>query len=178
MNRRALLVGSGAAVSTTVAGCASDQTKDETGSGNGNSSEDDGGFEHTGIEPGPPKIDDVGLVSEWEEYGDLTSNAIETGTLDANQVVVAFRYNVYSHDGEVQYTTQAKLYGPDGSRVDRSSREIEELTGEDGWMKPEVAARFQPEDDWSAGEYEAEIIMRDEILDEVGDPGTGTFELE
>ncbi|WP_226041557.1 hypothetical protein [Natrinema sp. DC36] len=200
MNRRKLLLGSGVALSTVLAGCSSDETADG-GNGNGDDDDDDGNGDGNGNddtdeddnssedevedetqpdssdeEPSEPVVTKIGLVSEWEKPGDLEENEIESGSIDEGNWS-AFQFDIYAHEGELEFTYQYDLYGPENVRRMTSSDTKSELVGGDGQGTYEQSIYFGPGENWPTGEYLARVTIRDEISGEVSEAKTTTFEL-
>ncbi|MFB1066431.1 hypothetical protein [Natrinema sp. H-ect4] len=198
MNRRKLLLGSGVALSTILAGCSSDEAADEgngngdDGNGNGDengngdtdgddNSSDDGNGDETqpdsnDEEPREPVVTKIGLVSEWEKPGDLDENEIESGSIDERNWS-AFQFEIHVHEGELEFTYQYDLYGPENIRRVNYSDTKSELIDGDGRLAYGQSFYIDPGNDWPAGEYRAEVTIRDEISGEVSETESTTFEL-
>ena len=127
-------------------------------------------------EPDAPEIHDINLVSEWEGFGDVYSNAVlsrEAG----DAITVAFRHLTWIHDGTYHVSEQMRVYDDSGARVDSWFYEDEQLVDGNGPDEWEHAAQFDTTG-WDPGEYEAEVIIRDEVTSKVSDPYTETFTLD
>ncbi|PCR89330.1 hypothetical protein CP557_01515 [Natrinema ejinorense] len=119
----------------------------------------------------------IELVSEWQEPGDMEDNAIESGSLGERNWS-AFQFTIYIDEGELEYTYQYDLYGPDDIRRVNISETNSELTGESGWGRYEQSVYLNPRSDWPAGEYRAEVTVKDENSGEVSETKSTTFRLE
>lgn len=182
MNRRTLLLEGGTTVTIAIAGCSSDAPSNgsESDDGNGDDRTDtagDNGAQSDGGEGSrPPKITAIALISDWEQFGDVSDNAFPVGSLE-DENCVGFRFRICSHDGEIEYFYRFELYGPDDVEYTRSEETITDSTGEDGWETYEQSVYFVPAEDWPSGEYRAEVTVRDEVSGDVSDPESGTFHL-
>jgi|AntRauMinimDraft_1070381.scaffolds.fasta_scaffold00486_1 hypothetical protein len=199
MNRRKLLLGGGVMLSTILAGCSSDETADGgngngdgdgdgNGDGNGNGADDgvdnsseDGKGEETqpdssDEEPSKPVVTKIGLVSEWEKPGDLDENEIESGSIDERNWS-AFQFDIHVHDGELEFTYQYELYGPESIRRVNFSDTKSELVDGDGQGSYEQSFYFDPSSDWPIGEYHAVVTIRDEVSGEISESKSVAFEL-
>lgn len=124
-------------------------------------------------EPRAPTVEAVNLVTEWVDYGDVVENEIE-GEAPGAGIVVGYRYDVEVHDGLHHITRQCRVYDSDGQRVafDASEdRQLVEYSGYDSW---EGSIYFET-DGWALGEYEAEVLVRDEVSGKNSNAATGRF---
>jgi hypothetical protein len=72
---------------------------------------------------------------------------------------------------------QVEVYETDGNtRVGIESYTDEQITDAAGWRQWENGLSFDTAG-WGAGEYRAEVLIRDEQNSEVSEAGTVTFEL-
>lgn len=112
--------------------------------------------------PQPPTIDDVSLVSRWGEFGDVMNhqvNAVGRGAL----ATIGFRYNAEVHDGRSDLTEQVRIFDEGGSRVAMDEVTDDQLTEESGYQSWEHALQFET-NQWDLGNYEAEVIIRDNVM--------------
>lgn len=120
-----------------------------------------------------PEITDAGLVSEWNNYGDIDEFSVSTANVGDN-VIIAYQYNLYIHEGTGHDFAQIELYNDDGERVAQNSTEDEQIYDNDGYSAFEYAQVFDTTE-WEAGDYTAEIIIRDEVTGKVSDTFDFTF---
>lgn len=123
-----------------------------------------------------PEIQFVTLVSEWEEAGDASANAIDQASA-GDPVTVATKYRIFSHDGTVDATIATRILRASTDEVvtqtvDRNESQVDQR----GYMTWEWAQGFKTAG-WDPGEYRAEAVVRDDVSGEESDPGTTRFEL-
>lgn len=123
-----------------------------------------------------PTIQNVNIVSEWDEYGDLISNAIDSVTVGETATIVG-RYTAFVHDGTYQATTQTRIYEKStDERVFITSDESEQIVGRNGYSSWEAPINFDTTG-WRPGVYRAEFTVRDDISEEVSGTETTTFQV-
>ncbi|MFA1609874.1 COG1470 family protein [Halobellus rubicundus] len=122
-----------------------------------------------------PVVSNVNLVSEWQEFGDVTARSIEGAGRGAS-IVIGYRYSVQVHDGEHDITKQARIFDSSGTRVAQTSSEDQQLVDGEGYQEWEGAFDFETEG-WDLGEYEAEVIIKDNISGKVSSKTIGEFSL-
>jgi hypothetical protein len=123
-----------------------------------------------------PEIQEVNLVDAWESYGDAINNPISSASI-GDEITVAWRYEYIITDGRLKVFEQCRIYNMDtGDRVDNRTYVDEQIFSEDGYTTFEHGFDFDTTD-WEAGEYRAEVTIRDEVSGEVSNTETTTFEL-
>lgn len=155
--RRSVLAAAGTGLTSAVAGCSAD-------SGDNNTQPES---EQDESESRAPQIQEVALISEWKDFGDVIDKqitSIEAGE-DAN---LGVRYRYYHTNGTHHVYWQLEIYGPDGSQVDVFTDSAERLTSDEGWAEWE---RYQNvwTDGLETGEYRAVWQIRDEISGETSE---------
>ncbi|WP_435347871.1 hypothetical protein [Haloarchaeobius sp. HRN-SO-5] len=123
-----------------------------------------------------PEVVLVNLVSDYQEYGDAEDNRISSAEV-GDEINIAFRFRLWSHDRVAHNTNQVRVYGPAGGSVSVATwddRQLVDWSGSELW---ENYAWFDTTG-WEAGEYTAEVLIRDEVTGEVSDPETTTFDME
>jgi len=123
--------------------------------------------------PQPPSIDEVSLVSRWFDFGDVEDhqvNAVGRGA-PAN---VGFRYHAEVHDGQSDVTQQVRIFDESGSRVAMDEVSDDQLTDSEGYQSWEHVLQFET-DQWDLGDYEAEVIVRDNVIGANSSPKTASF---
>ncbi|MFW6434818.1 MAG: hypothetical protein ACOCY1_00410 [Halovenus sp.] len=124
-----------------------------------------------------PEIEDVNLVSEWDDFGDAIDNAIPSADV-GERIAIAFRHRSVVHDGTLHIFAQAEIYDTDtGDRVDIDNYEDDQVTEGSGYQDWEHVLRFDTTG-WDPGEYRAEVFVRDEETGDVSAPAETTFELQ
>jgi len=160
-NRRQFLGTALAGIIASSAGCTSDGTGETTSSENG--------------EPPAPDIKEVSLVTEHDSYGDLAQNKISAAASDAI-IDIAFNYESTTHDNEHHVTNQVRIFDNSGNRIAQESVDDKQLEGQSGRDTWENSFWFDTEG-WGKGEYEIEVLIRDQITGLSSSPGKGKFEL-
>lgn len=122
-----------------------------------------------------PEVIDMALVDEYEEFGDLDDNEIKETPAD-EWAIIAYRASFWVHDGSFDVTTQRRVYDADGSRVFIDDHHDEQLYEGDGRDVFENGFTVPPED-LNPGTHTAEVIIRDNVVDEVSEAGTVEFEV-
>jgi len=125
--------------------------------------------------PQPPTVDEISLVSRWKEFGDVMDhqvNAVGRGAL----AIVGFRYHAEVHDGRSDTTEQLRIFDESGSRVAIDEVTDDQLTEESGYQSWEHALQFET-DQWDLGDYEAEVIIRDNIMGKNSSSKIGSFKV-
>lgn len=118
----------------------------------------------------------MNIVSEWNKYGDLISNAIDSVTVGETATVVG-RHTAFVHDGTYQTTTQTRIYEQStDERVFVTSYEADQIVDENGYTSWESPLNFNTSG-WKPGLYRAEFIVRDNISEEVSGTETTTFQV-
>lgn len=122
-----------------------------------------------------PTIENVSLVSTWDEAGDLAANAIDAAA-PLGDIQLAVRYSMPIHSGAIRPRTQMTIYDEEDSRVDSKTEEEERLTDDSGVAIWENDVVFDASA-WDRGEYTVETIIRDNETELTSDTATATFEL-
>lgn len=122
-----------------------------------------------------PMIQEVNLVSDWEEFGDVEKNAISSATV-GETIGIGFIHQTYVDEGTYHVTEQVRVFDNTGSRVGNEIFEDEQIYDVNGYDTFEHALFFNTVG-WDAGEYTAEVIIRDEASDEVSNTAETTFSL-
>ena len=122
-----------------------------------------------------PIIQTVNPVSEWEQFGDAVDNEISSATI-GEIITIAWRHQYYVQNSTYHIFEQCRIYGPDGNRVTMDQYEDEQVVSQNGWQAYEHSMRFRTGGS-TPGEYEAEVLARDETGDGTSEPATTTFQL-
>jgi hypothetical protein len=164
MQRRAYLATLGSATALAVAGC-SGGSEDTTALG----------YRTDTPQPaGPPEVQRLALVSEWQEFGDVVDNAIDE-LAAGDTATLGVRYRVYVADQTLDVTTQATVRH-DGRRVAFRSLDDEQIRDSSGWSRFETWWEFDT-GDWEPGEHTAEALIRDNQSDTVSEKQTVSFDV-
>lgn len=129
-------------------------------------------------EPERPTIETVNLVTRWDDFGDATANEISVAGVNS-QVVVAFGYQIDIHDNRHDITKQIEInrITPGGqSRVYLDSSPDNQLTESSGLQSWE-GSFVADSNGWERGEYEATVIIRDEVTGKTSNAGKAKFDL-
>jgi hypothetical protein len=123
-----------------------------------------------------PQIEDVELVSEWNEFGDVYENQIDSAQV-GEPIAIAVRY-VYWHgrSGTLDIFAEYETNAEDGSQVDVSQDESERLTEVRGWQEWE---RWTPiaTTGWEPDSYTTEVQIRDNQTQTVSEREEVSYEL-
>lgn len=185
MNRRRFLVACGA---VGFAGCSggpseddNDATPESDEGSDGDSGEGDtpdstptSNDETPTPEPAAPTINDVGILSGFEEFGDLSAKAISEPPA-GSEIWVGWESTVVVHDGTYAVTNQVEVLDSAGNRVAINSDTSEQVVDESGPTDWQGALPFRA--DWEPGEYTAEAIVRDDVTEKVSESETVDFTL-
>lgn len=120
-----------------------------------------------------PTIDTVSLLSNWESFGDTIENQVSAVGRGAT-AVIGFRYRAWVSDGTADYTEQVRIFDESGTRIDMKSNTGSQLVDSDGYQQWGYALFFDTRG-WDLGEYEAEVIVKDNSLGKVSNPVTTKF---
>lgn len=123
-----------------------------------------------------PIIQEVSLLTHWDEFDDVLSNQIDAMG-KGGYAVVGVRYDIPVHDGEVHERVQPTIYR-DGSRVD--SRSVSETRLVDETLSEQTYERWLGFDTepWERGEYTVEFSVRDEVTEIPSRPASDQFSVE
>jgi len=123
-----------------------------------------------------PQIETVNLISEWQSFGDVLENEIESATV-GETISIGYRFQAVTHDGTSHTYAQVEIVDDDtGERVALRSNEDEQVTQGSGYQTWEYALAFDTTG-WDPGTYRAEVMIRDEVEKDVSDPASTTFEV-
>lgn len=130
------------------------------------------------IEPASkaPRIQRVELITEWNSFGDVADNAIESTTVGSN-AAIGIRYDYWHEDGTHAITAQAVIRDENGERYDILQDSAERLTESEGWGNWEWYLPFSTEGA-STGEYEATVQIRDDESEETSEAVSTAFTIE
>ncbi|WP_436902828.1 hypothetical protein [Halovenus halobia] len=124
-----------------------------------------------------PQIQNVSLVETDEQYdGELvnTLSSAQSGEI----IKIGFVYEYIMQNQELNVFEQCRVYNTEtGERVGSRTFEDQQIFGRNGYTVFEHGLQFDTTG-WGAGEYQAEIIIRDNISGEVSNRETTTFTLE
>lgn len=121
-----------------------------------------------------PRIQRLTPVTEWTEYGDVVENSIDK-VRAGDPARIGVRYDIWVHDGEMNATVQM-IIRRDGEQVAVEQAPFERLVEGSGRYDWEAAPAFRT-DDWEAGTYTAEVIVRDEVNGEQSAQVDTTFDV-
>lgn len=113
-----------------------------------------------------PKVIAAAPVSDWNSFGDLDENELDE--VEGSELFeIAFRREQWSHDGAMETRAQVEINDSEGDRVYFDSMIGENLTDESGLLTYEwTFPRVELED---PGQYQAEVLVRDEIAGKTSD---------
>lgn len=115
----------------------------------------------------------VNLVSDWNEYGDASDNAISS-TAQGGDIKVAMRWDPEPTNDRLQALAIFDIYTIGGRHVARDSyRTIASGSIGDLW---ETYVAFDTSG-WATGDYEVVGRVADELAHAVSEPTSNTFEL-
>lgn len=134
--------------------------------------------DHTVSIPGHhrPIVTDASLVSDWQSFGDLEDNRIDSAPT-GGLINVAYRYWYWIEEQRLHVFRNIEIHDEDGERMDVVTNESEQLSDGSGWRQLEVADSFDTTG-WGPGTYTAEILFEDRDTGTVSDAFETTFELE
>lgn len=125
-----------------------------------------------------PRITEIELVSEWNEFGDVKEKAIDSVAI-GDTGGIGVRYKYWHEDGTHAVTFEVELSDEDGTVVnvlqDQQERVADKVAWGDGW-EWEWAQGFNT-GSFTPGTYEATARLRDDVSGEVSDPASTTFEV-
>ena len=108
-----------------------------------------------------PQIQDVRLVREWEEYGDVYQNSIDSASA-GKLIVIAVRYWYWhGNSGTLDVSLEYETKGEEGSQLDITqgrSKRIVQQRGWEPWEKHIKISTFR----WNEAEYTTGVQIRDE----------------
>lgn len=108
-----------------------------------------------------PQIQGVKLIREWNDYGDVFQNAIDSAPV-GKVIVIGVRYWYWHGDSgildvSVEYETEGKEISHRDVTQDRSKRRVKQR----GWEPREDYIKISTFR-WNAGEYTTGVQIRDE----------------
>jgi len=168
MNRRSVLTSIGTAGTVAIAGC--------TDQGEASTEQDESDTEQEEPESKAPQIKRVELITEWNSFGDVVDNAIDSTTVGSN-VAIGIRYDYWHEGGTHAITAQAEIRDENGEQYDILQHTAERLTESEGWDDWEWYLPFST-DGASTGEYEATVQIRDDDSEETSEAVSTTFTIE
>jgi len=130
--------------------------------------------EHTG-----PQIQGVELIREWNEYGDVHQNAIDS-TAVGRRIVIGVRYWYWHGDsGTLDVSVEYETNGDDGSQLDitRDQDGSKRIVSQRGWESRETHVKISTFR-WDPGVYTTGVQMRDERTGGVSAIEEVTYTLE
>ena len=180
LTRRQLLATTGTALAAGLAGCTSSEPTDsppETTSPPTQPPTPQPTTREptTTRQPEPPEILEVALVSEFSEYGDVQANPV-TAVGKGATALLGYHHETTVHDGTLNITTQVKVFGPSGRRVDSSTHDDEQLVSGNGRQEWQNVHTFDTTG-WDLGDYEFGVLIRDNVTNTVSETARGTFTL-
>ena len=106
--RRGIILTAG---SVAIAGCSSssDSTEDST-------DDDSNPDSPVGTPEGAPQIETLSLITEWDSFGDVVENQIDS-VKSGEDITIGCRFWYYVNDGTVKARHQLTFYEPDGSEL-------------------------------------------------------------
>lgn len=125
-------------------------------------------------EPEPPEILIVNLISDFEDFGDVEENAIQSAA-QGETIFIGYRHETWVHDGEISITTEVRIFDAQDNRVAIRRNQGEQLVEGNGPQEWENALAFDAT--WGPGDYVAEVIIRDDVTEEISEPQTGSFQI-
>jgi hypothetical protein len=159
MERREVLYGIGA--SLFLAGCSGQAGEESTPEPTETSTPTPTPTPSPTPEPRSPQVLDTGLLSHYDEYGDVLENQV-SAVGAGSTATIGLRYTLPIHDGQSKEFVQVTIYDEESS-IDSQSAEDTNLSDEgsevDSW---ERWFDFDTTD-WELGTYTAEAIVRDEV---------------
>lgn len=122
-----------------------------------------------------PQIQFTNLVSDWEQFGDAASNVIYTIEPDT-EAGIATRYLYWTETGVLDARFEYRLYDSSGNQLAVFTDETDRLTDQEGWTQWERWDPFITPSE--AGEYTAEVLIRDRVDEATSDSGGESFDVE
>ena len=109
-----------------------------------------------------PQVQGVELIREWEEYGDVYQNAIDSAPV-GGPIVIGVRYWYWHGDsGRVDVSVEYETEAEDGSRRDvtRDRGRSKRIVSQRGWEPRETHIEI-PTFRWETGAYTTMVRIRD-----------------
>lgn len=170
MHRRTYLATIGGAA---LAGCTS--SNDPAGTGGGGQTPTESLTPTSTPTPKPPSIESVSLLSRWEQFGDVLDRTVDAVGQGA-PAIIGVRWKSGGYDGQTDVTEQVTVYDESGARVAIDEVSDSQLVDTSGYRSWEHALSFET-GEWSLGNYETEVIIRDNVLGANSNGSTATFEV-
>lgn len=126
-------------------------------------------------EPKAPAIDTVALLSGWDNFGDTLDQQVDAVGQGA-PAIISYRFQAGVHGGTNDTTNQVKIYDSAGDRVAIDQSSDEQLVDDSGYDTWEHAMRFETSQ-WSKGEYTAEVLIRDNVINKTSETVSHTFQV-
>lgn len=108
-----------------------------------------------------PQIQGVKLIREWNDYGDVFQNAIDSAPV-GKLIVIGVRYWYWHGDsGTLDVSVEYKTEGKEISHRDVTQDRFKRIVRQRGWEPREdyiEISTFR----WNAGEYTTKVQIRDE----------------
>lgn len=126
-----------------------------------------------------PQIQGVELIREWNEYGDVYQNAIDS-TAVGSRIVIGVRYWYWHGDsGTLEASVEYETNGDDGSQLDitRDQDGSKRIVRQRGWESRETHIEISTFR-WDPGAYTTGVQMRDERTGGVSTVEEATYTLE
>lgn len=123
-----------------------------------------------------PVIQNISLVETDEQYDGELVNTLSSAQ-SGETIKIGFVYEYIMQNQELNVFEQCRVYNTEtGERVGSGTFEDQQIFGRNGYTVFEHGLQFNTTG-WGAGEYQAEIIIRDNISGEVSNRETTTFTL-
>lgn len=123
----------------------------------------------------PPEVTHVSAVAFFED-SNVFQNEIESAGA-GGPILIGWAYNMQSHDGSVDATHQINIYDEDDNRITQDSADTNQLSGEGDSYTDWSYYNVYDTEGWGTGQYTAEVIVRDDIMDVASSPRVESFEL-
>lgn len=122
-----------------------------------------------------PSIETVSLVSGYTEFGDAAENEIDAIGAGA-PAIIAYQFGAAVHDGQLDVTEQVRIREKSsGRRIAMTEHTSDQLVDATGYQTWENAQLIDDARSWDRGEYEAEVIARDNAMGANSSPATASF---
>ena len=122
-----------------------------------------------------PRIQQIEVISEWEEFGDVENNAIEDVST-GETVAVGVRYDYWHESGVHNVIFEAVIRDSSGTQVDVLQDRAERLTDAEGWDDWERYVPFSTRG-YSTGSYEVTVQLRDNEKEVTSEAATTSFDV-
>lgn len=125
----------------------------------------------TTTQPGPPVIEAMNLISSFEAFGDVLSNATSSVSV-GEPALIGYRGLVWGHDGDVEGQgrivdagVQVNVYDPNDDHIASKAHSLDDRLYDEAKKRFEDGRVFGTAG-WTPGTYRYDVIIRDSVTGE------------